>query len=99
MLRLLKYLRSTHIEFQTKKATENSACYDAASKLASVGSHVLTPDVSNILGKLARGLGNEIYLVYAINFRAQRDVFNTMVIEGTRFDCRSIDDFIFAINN
>ena len=99
MLRLLKYLRSTHIEFQTKKATENSACYDAASKLASVGGHVLTPDVSNILGKLTKSVGNKIQLVDAINFLAKRDAVDTVVLEGTRFDCGSIDGFISAINH
>ena len=87
----------THIESQTKKAPENPGRHDAPSNLASIGSYVLTPDVSNILGKLAKGSVNEIQLVYAINFQGRRDVFNTVVIEGTRFDCGSIDEFISAI--
>ena len=72
---------------------------DTQSNLTSIGHNVLTPDIFDILGKLGKGSGNEIQLVDAINFQAQRDVVNTLILEGTRFDCGSIDGFISAINH
>ena len=48
--------------------------------------------------KASQELRYDIQLVDAINFQAQRDVVNTVVIEGTRFDCGSIDGFISTIN-
>ena len=89
----------THNELQTKKAPESPAYQDAPSNLALIGSYVITPDILDILEKLAEGSGNEIQLVDAINFKAQRDDVNTVVLEGKRFDCGSIDGFISAINH
>ena len=60
---------------------------------------MLTPDIFDILGKLSVGSGNEIQLVDTINFQAQRDAVNTVALEGTRFDCGSIDGFISAISH
>ncbi len=78
---------------------EKPAYRDAPSNLASIGRYVLTSDIFDILGKLAKGSGNEIQLVDAINFQAQRDAVNSVVLQGTRFDCGSIDGFISAINH
>jgi UTP--glucose-1-phosphate uridylyltransferase len=78
---------------------EKPAYRDAPSNLASIGRYVLTPDIFAILGKLTKGSGNEIQLVDAINFLAQRDAVNTVALEGTRFDCGSVDGFISAINH
>ena len=72
---------------------------NAPSNLASIGRYVLTPDIFDILGKLAKGSGNEIQLVDAINIKAQMDAVNTVVLEGTRFDCGSVEGFIPAINH
>ena len=69
------------------------------SNLASIGRYVLTSDIFDILGKLGKGSGNEIQLVDAINFQARMGAVNTVVLEGTRFDCGSIDGFISAINH
>ena len=71
---------------------------DAPSNLASIGRYVLTPDIFDILRKLPKSSGNEIQLVDAINFQAQKEAVNTVLLDGTRFDCGSIDGFISAIN-
>ena len=76
---------------------EKPAYGDAPSNLASIGRYVLTPDIFDVLGSLANGSGNEIQLVDAINFQAQRDVVNTVFLKGTRFDCGSVDGYLDAI--
>ena len=78
---------------------EKQAYWDAPSNLASIGRYVLTPDIFDILEKLTKSVGNKIELVDAINFLAKRDAVDTVVLEGTRFDCGSIDGFISAINH
>ena len=70
---------------------------DAPSNIASIGRYVLTPDIFDILRNLPKGSGNEIQLVDAINIQAQKDAVETVMLEGTRFDCGSIDGFISAI--
>ena len=72
---------------------------NAPSNLASIGRYVLTPDIFDILGKLTKGSENEIQLADAINFQAEMDAVNSVLLEGTRFDCGSIDGFISAINH
>lgn len=72
---------------------------DAPSNLASIGRYVLTPDIFNVLRKLPKGSENEIQLVDAINSQAQKDAVDTVMLEGTRFDCGSIDGFISAISH
>ena len=78
---------------------EKPAYRDAPSNLASIGRYVLTPDIFDELGKLTIGSGNEIQLVDAINCQAQRNAVSTVVLDGNRFDCGSIDGFISAINH
>ena len=60
---------------------------------------MLTSDIFDILGKLGKGSGNEIQLVDAINFQAQKNAVNAVVLEELEFDCGSIDGFISAINH
>ncbi len=72
---------------------------DAPSNLASIGRYVLTPDIFDVLRKLPKGSANEIQLVDAINFQAQKDAVDTVILEGTRFDCGSVAGFISAINH
>ncbi len=72
---------------------------DAPSNLASIGRYVLTPDIFDILRELPKGSGNEIQLVDAINFQANEGLVDTVILEGTRFDCGSVDGFISAITH
>ncbi len=72
---------------------------DAPSNLASIGRYVLTPDIFDILRDIPKGSENEIQLVDAINAQAQRSAVDAVILEGTRFDCGSIDGFISAINH
>ncbi len=78
---------------------EKPAYRDAPSNLASIGRYVLTPDIFDILQKLPKGSENEIQLVDAINFQAQKKAVDAVILEGTRFDCGSIDGFIAAISH
>ena len=72
---------------------------DAPSNLASIGRYVLTPDIFDILRKLSKGSSNEIQLVDAINSQAEKEAVDTVVLEGKRFDCGSVDGFISAITH
>ena len=72
---------------------------DAPSNLASIGRYVLTPDIFKILRKIPKGSENEIQLVDAINVQAQKEAVSTVILEGTRFDCGSVEGFISAINH
>ena len=87
----------THSELQTKKASEKPAYQDALSNQDSIGSYVIIKDIFDIFGKLTKNEGNEIKLVDAINFQAQREPFK--VLEGTRFDCSAIEGFTPAVNH
>ena len=72
---------------------------DAPSNLASIGRYVLTPDIFDILRQIPAGSGNEIQLVDAIDVQARKHAVDAVILEGTRFDCGSIDGFISAINH
>ena len=72
---------------------------NAPSNLASIGRYVLTPDIFNILRKLPKGSENEIQLVDAINSQALKQAVDTVILEGTRFDCGSIEGFMSAIKH
>ncbi len=78
---------------------EKPSYEDAPSNLASIGRYVLTPDIFDILRKLPVGSGSEIQLVDAINVQAQKEAVGTVFLEGTRFDCGSIEGFIAASNH
>ncbi len=72
---------------------------EAPTNLASIGRYVLTPEIFDILRELPRGSGHEIQLADAINILAKKGSVDTVMLEGTRFDCGSIDGFIAAINH
>ena len=72
---------------------------DAPTNLASIGRYVLTADIFDILRKLPKGMGNEIQLADAINIQAKNGLVDTVLLDGTRFDCGSIDGFIAATNH
>ena len=70
---------------------------DAPSNLASIGRYVLTPDIFNTLRGLKAGSGGEIQLADAINIHAQQGSVETVLVNGRRFDCGSVDGFLDAI--
>ena len=69
---------------------------DAPSNLASIGRYVLTPDIFDTLRGLRVESGCEIQLADAINIHAQRDAIETVKLNGRRFDCGSVDGFMWA---
>ena len=70
---------------------------DAPSNLASIGRYVLTSDIFETLRGLSAGSGGEIQLADAINIHAQRGSVETVQLNGRRFDCGSVDEFLDAI--
>lgn len=68
----------------------------APSSLASIGRYVLTKDIFEILHGLPAGSGGEIQLADAINIQAQKGLVETVRLNGTRFDCGSVEGFIAA---
>jgi UTP--glucose-1-phosphate uridylyltransferase len=70
----------------------------APSNLASIGRYVLTPDIFETLWGLSSGSGGEIQLADAINIQAKRGSVESIQINGLRFDCGSVDEFIEASN-
>ena len=71
---------------------------NAPSNLASIGRYVLTPDIFESLWGLSSGSGGEIQLADAINIQAKRGSVGSIRINGLRFDCGSVDEFIEASN-
>lgn len=69
----------------------------APSNLASIGRYILTPDIFETLRALRPGLNNEIQLADAINIHASRGLVETVLLNGKRFDCGSVDGFVMAI--
>ena len=66
---------------------------DAPSNLASIGRYVLTPDIFDTLRGLNAGSGGEIQLADAINIHARQGCVDTVLLNGERFDCGSIEGF------
>ena len=71
---------------------------NAPSNLASIGRYVLTPDIFETLWGLKSGSGGEIQLADAIDIQAKRGSVESIRINGLRFDCGSVDEFIKATN-
>ena len=71
---------------------------DAPSNLASIGRYVLTPDIFSTLRGLKAGSGGEIQLADAINIHAQQGAVETVRLNGRRFDCGSVDEYVSAVN-
>ena len=70
---------------------------DAPSNLASIGRYVLTPDIFETLRGLSAGSGGEIQLADAINIHAQQGSVETLRLNGRRFDCGSVDEYVLAV--
>ena len=69
----------------------------APSNLASIGRYVLTPDIFDILRKQPVGAAKEIQLTDSINVQAENNMVETILLNGKRFDCGSIEGYIDAI--
>ena len=78
---------------------EKPEANDAPSNLASIGRYVLTPDIFETLRGLGAGSGGEIQLADAINIHAQRGSVETVRLNGRRFDCGSVNDYVAAITH
>jgi UTP--glucose-1-phosphate uridylyltransferase len=70
---------------------------DAPSNLASIGRYVLTSDIFRILKNQAVGFDGEIQLADAINTQANDQRVETVLLNGKRFDCGCIKDYVAAI--
>ena len=70
---------------------------DAPSNLASIGRYVLTPDIFDTLHGLRAGSGGEIQLADAINIHAQEGTVEIVRMNGRRFDCGSVNEYVSAV--
>ena len=75
---------------------EKPDLYDAPSNRASIGRYVLTPDIFDTLRGLKAGSGGEIQLADAINIHAQQGSVETVRLNGRRFDCGAVDEYMKA---
>ncbi len=69
----------------------------APSNLASIGRYVLTPDIFDLLRDLPPGSGGEVQLADAINIQAAAGKVDSVVLDGARYDCGSVDGYLDAI--
>ena len=69
----------------------------APSDIASIGRYVFTPNIFGILRKQAIGAGGEIQLADSINGQAENNMVETILLNGKRFDCGSIEGYDDAI--
>ena len=70
---------------------------NAPSNLASIGRYVLTPDIFDILRNQSIGVAGEIQLADSINAQAVNNMVETVLLNGKRFDCGSVEGYINAI--
>ena len=70
----------------------------APSNLISIGRYVLTPDIFDILRLQPAGAGGEIQLADAINTQAKNNGVEAVMLNGTRFDCGSVEGYLEAVN-
>lgn len=78
---------------------EKPSVSSAPSNLASIERYVLAQDIFETLRGLSVGSGGEIQLADAINIHAQRGSVETVRLNGRRFDCGLVDDYIKAVNH
>jgi len=71
----------------------------APSNLASIGRYVLTPNIFDILRNQSIGVGGEIQLADSINKQAENNRVETVLLNGKRFDCGSIQGYVEAIKD
>ena len=72
---------------------------NAPSNLASIGRYVLTPDIFDILRNQSIGVSGEIQLADSINEQAVNHMVQTVLLNGERFDCGSVEGYINAIKH
>jgi UTP--glucose-1-phosphate uridylyltransferase len=72
---------------------------NAPSNLASIGRYILTPDIFDILKNQSIGVGGEIQLADSINVQAVNNMVETVLLNGNRFDCGSIEGYVRAIKH
>ena len=72
---------------------------NAPSNLASIGRYVLTPDIFEILRNQSVGVAGEIQLADSINVQAANNMVETVLLNGKRFDCGSIQGYVEAIKD
>ena len=72
---------------------------NAPSNLASIGRYILTPDIFDILRNQVIGAGGEIQLADSINLQAKNNRVETVLLNGKRFDCGSIQGYVEAIKH
>jgi UTP--glucose-1-phosphate uridylyltransferase len=70
---------------------------DAPSNMASIGRYILTSDIFDILRKQSTGSDGEIQLADALNVQAKKRAVETVLLNGKRFDCGSVDGYLGAI--
>ena len=78
---------------------EKPDAIDAPSNLASIGRYVLTPDIFDTLRGLKAGSGGENQLTDAINIHAQQGSVETVRLNGRRFACGSVHEYVGAIKH
>ena len=69
----------------------------APSNLASIGRYVLTSDIFDILRTQPVGAGGEFQLADAINTQAANNAVEAVTLNGSRFDCGSVQGYLDAI--
>ena len=57
----------------------------------------MTPDIFNILRALPAGAGGEIQLADAINTQARNNAVESVMLDGDRFDCGSVQGYLEAV--
>jgi len=72
---------------------------DTPSNLTSIGWYVLTPDIFDILRNQSAGIGGEIQFSDSINLQATNNMVETILLNGKRFDCGSIQGYVEAIKH
>ena len=70
---------------------------NAPSNLASIGRYVLTPDIFELLRNQSIGVSGEIQLADSINAQAINNMVDTVLLNGKRFDCGSVEGYVNAI--
>lgn len=80
-----------------KGLVEKPSQENAPSNLASIGRYVLTPDIFDILRNQPVGAGGEIQLADAINTQAVNNAVQAVALNGSRFDCGSVEGYLKAI--
>ena len=57
----------------------------------------MTLDIFDILRNQSAGAGNEIQLADAINTQAENDAVEAVRLNGSRFDCCSVNGYVGAV--